>query len=305
MIKDDARAVLNSPSKRRWPDFIIIGAAKSATTWLLSGLRNHPLVYMPSMEVHYFSRHFVERDDDHTWYLDHFKDARDDQIVGEKSNSYLNNAEAARRLRSIIPDARLIAQLRNPIERAYSDYCMHLRRGQATGDIGLYLDPQRTPLRNLVDSGLYHKRLSAYFDTFPRQQIEVLLYEDVRKDPRGVMRAVCTHLGLPADAIPPSAEGRVRDKDIPVVPAKAQRLLNGSLKGALEPLRSTSAYQFARRLVARTPSYPELDATTRARLADFYREDTSRLQKVLGRDLGPWLTAGRCHDLPELDRHAT
>jgi hypothetical protein len=122
---------------RPLPDFVIIGATKSATTWLLQNLRAHPQVFMPSPEIHYFSRHF---DRGPAWYRSHFETAPEDHVVGEKSASYLPHPETPRRLRELLPEARLVAQLRNPIERVYSDYCMHYRRGEVGRDLARYLD---------------------------------------------------------------------------------------------------------------------------------------------------------------------
>jgi hypothetical protein len=110
-------------SEPRLPDFVIIGATKSATTWLSSNLSAHPRVFLPSPELHYFSRHYDKGEE---WYRSHFADARDGQLIGEKSASYLPDAQTPHRLHRLLPKARLIAQLRNPIERAYSDYCMHI-----------------------------------------------------------------------------------------------------------------------------------------------------------------------------------
>ena len=147
----------------RLPDFVIIGATKAATTWLSHNLGAHPEVFLPSQELHYFSR-FHEKGDE--WYGAHFRGARQTQLIGEKSASYLPHPEAPQRLRHLLPRARLIAQLRNPIERAYSDYCMHYRRGEVSRDIERYLDPARTPIPRLLDDGFYHRHLTNFLVCF-------------------------------------------------------------------------------------------------------------------------------------------
>ena len=76
-------------------DFIIIGAAKSATTWLQKQLQTDPAVYMPDPELHYFSREYDRGSD---WYFSQFNEELKDRVVGEKSNSYLYEPEAAARL---------------------------------------------------------------------------------------------------------------------------------------------------------------------------------------------------------------
>ena len=133
-------------SEYRLPDFVIIGAAKAATTWLSYNLSAHPEVLLPSQELHYFSRFHGKSQD---WYRAHFRDAQETQLIGEKSASYLADPATPLRLHGLMPRAKLIAQLRNPIERAYSDYCMHYRRGEVSRDIARYLDPERTPIPRL------------------------------------------------------------------------------------------------------------------------------------------------------------
>src|SRR5688500_16568506 len=101
-------------SEGRLPNFVIIGAAKAATTWLSYNLGAHPEVFLPTQELHYFSRFHHKGED---WYRAPFRDAEDTQLIGEKSASYLADAATPLRLQGLLPRARLIAQLRNPIER--------------------------------------------------------------------------------------------------------------------------------------------------------------------------------------------
>jgi hypothetical protein len=149
--------------QHRLPDFVIVGATKAATTWLSHNLSAHPEVFLPSQELHYFSR-FYDRGED--WYAAHFQGARATQRIGEKSASYLPHPEAAQRLRRLLPPAKLIAQLRHPVERAYSDYCMHYRRGEVSRDIDRYLDPARTPIPRLLEDGFYHRHLTGFLGVF-------------------------------------------------------------------------------------------------------------------------------------------
>lgn len=121
-------------------DFLIIGAAKCATTWLQMSLAENPSVFMPEPELHYFSREYHRGSD---WYRAQFAEAGAATIIGEKSNSYLTEEPSAERIAHDLPHVKLIVQLRDPVQRAYSSYCMHLRRGAVTKDIRRYLDPDR------------------------------------------------------------------------------------------------------------------------------------------------------------------
>lgn len=269
----------------RLPDFVIIGATKAATTWLSHNLGAHPGVFLPSQEIHYFSR-FHDRGED--WYRAHFRGAQDTRLIGEKSASYLPHPEAPQRLRDLLPHARLIAQLRNPVERAYSDYCMHYRRGEVSRDIERFLDPARTPIPRLLEDGFYHRHLTNYLGVFPAEQVMVLLYDDIRRRPAEVFREVCGHLGIDDTVAPQAVERRVKDKDIPVVPPSARRML-APLKQLVQPWRQTRSFGAIRSLIARRLRYPPLTPELRERLAAHYTDDVARLSGLLGRDLSMWM----------------
>lgn len=272
----------------RLPDFVIIGATKAATTWLSYNLGAHPEVFLPSQELHYFSRFHDQGED---WYRAHFGGARSNQLIGEKSASYLPHPETPERLRQLLPRARLIAQLRNPIERAYSDYCMHYRRGEVSTDIARHLDPERTPIPRLLEDGFYHRHLTNFLRVFPSGQIKILLYDDIRRRPAEIFRDVCGYLGIDDAVAPQAVERRVKDKDIPVVPPGARRAL-APLKELVAPWRETRAFGALRSLIARRLQYPPLTPELRERLAAHYAADVARLSELLGRDLSMWTAAG-------------
>jgi hypothetical protein len=272
-------------SQPRLPDFVIIGATKSATTWLSHNLGEHPQIFLPSQELHYFSRYHVKGE---AWYRAHFTGAREGQLIGEKSASYLPDPKTPHRLHRLLPQARLIAQLRNPIERAYSDYCMHYRRGQVSKDIERYLDAARTPVPRLLDDGFYHRHLMRFMRVFPSGQVRVLLYDDIRQRPSEVFRDVCGYLGIDDAVAAQNVERRVKDKDTPVIPPSARRVL-APLKDLVAPYRQTRAFAAVRSLFARTLRYPPLTPALRERLAALYAQDVASLSALLGRDLSMWL----------------
>jgi hypothetical protein len=270
---------------RPLPDFVIIGATKAATTWLTENLRAHPGVFMPSSELHYFSRNLDQGDD---WYRAHFAAAGEGLVIGEKSASYLPHPEAPARLQALLPAARLIAQLRNPIERAYSDYCMHYRRGEVGRRIERYFDPAATPIPRLLQDGLYHRHLSAWLERFPAAQLEIVLYDDIRREPAAVFQRICAHVGLDRDAGSDLLGQRIKNKNTAMVPPLAKRML-APLKGVVQPFRDHAAFRFARSLLARQIDYPRLTPALRQRLADYFRADIAALGDLLGRDLSHWL----------------
>ena len=111
------------------PNFLICGAGKSATSWLHLCLPQHPDVYVPlEKELHYFTHNL---DKGSSWYQSFFRYHKGESAIGEISPSYMNYDTATQRIFDFDPTIRLVFILRNPVERAYSEYCMHLHEGKA------------------------------------------------------------------------------------------------------------------------------------------------------------------------------
>jgi hypothetical protein len=278
-------------------DFLIIGAAKSATTTLHKALSADPEILLPPdiLEIHYFSRHFDRGQD---WYLSHFDRQPQHRLVGERSNSYMEEPRAAERIGAAMPHAHLVAQLRNPVERAYSDYCMYYRRGEVSRAIGNYLDPRGEAKGRFLTTGLYATQLSAFRDRFPRDQILVSLMEDARAAPKAELARIRGFLGL-AGAGPEQPGDRMKDKSIPTVDPRLRRSLR-ALKPVVAPFRGSAPFRFLRGLVVATPSYPPLTRELRDRLVDYYAKDVDALGTLVGRDLSGWL-----EETPSAPRHAS
>lgn len=270
------------------PRVIVIGAAKAATTWIAHQLRSRPDVFMPGPEPHYFSREFDRGD---AWYRSLFAGAEPGQLVAEKSADYLADPHAPARIASLIPQVQLIAQLRNPVERAYSDYCMLFRRGQVDGDVDRHLDHARAPERRFLDDGLYGQHLRRYLDHFAAEQVKVILHDEIRRDPAQVAQDVLATVGLPQTIDGEQVERRVNDGAAALVPL-ALRRLPAPVKRLAAPLRGTSVFEGARRWIARPVKYPPLRDDTRKRLRDYYSNDIALLEGLLGRDLQSWTGAG-------------
>ena len=271
------------------PRFIIIGAAKAATTWIAHQLRERPDVFMPGPEPHYFSREYGRGP---AWYAEWFADAKPGQLVGEKSADYLADPDAAQRIaHDLGSDVQLIVQLRNPVERAYSDYCMLYRRGTVGDDIDACLDRDRTREPRFLDDGLYARHLGRFLDHFPAERLKVVLHDEIRADPVAVIRDLTGLLGLPARPVAAPA-ARVNDGASALVPLALRRLPQ-PVKDLVAPLRGNPVFDRVRGAIARPVRYPPLDDKVRARLSDFYRDDIGALERMLGRDLGGWTRPAR------------
>ena len=277
------------PDRPPLPDFVIIGAAKGATTWLRDQLLARPDVYLPKPEPHFFSREYDCGED---WYRDWFALAQKDQLVGEKSADYLADPQVPQRMHSLLPDARLIVQLRNPIDRAYSDYCMFYRRGSVGKDIRCYLDPARQSPnpRFLSDSG-YCASLERYLEYFPSEKIKILIYEDILMKPHATIGEVEQFLGLGECDPRLGIVDSVNVKDAPLLPLALRRTL-APAKRLVTPLRSHKWFKSVRGVLAREVAYPALPDDLRRAMRDHFAREIEKLERLIDRDLSHWLSDG-------------
>lgn len=271
--------------RKRLPDFLIIGAIKAATTWLNEQLQQCERIYLPDPEPHFFTR---EYDRGFDWYAGFFRDARPDQLVGEKTADYLANPDAAVRIAAALPTAPLIAQLRDPVERAYSDYCMLFRRGTVGPNIADYLDPRRAEFRRFLDNGLYHAHLTRWFTLFPQEQMLVFLFEDVVGRPDWTIREVGQHIGVGEKLLPKPSTRRANDSRAALLPLPVRKIL-APVKDLAAPLRGARWFEALRSTMAREVRYPPLPPELEQRLRDHYATDVEALGPLIGRDLQSWL----------------
>ncbi|NRG18315.1 sulfotransferase [Rhizobiales bacterium] len=266
-------------------DFLIIGATKSATTWLQRSLQADPKVFMPDPELHFFSREYNRGED---WYLVRFEGRKRGQVTGEKSNSYLEDAQAAARISRSLPNAKLIVQLRNPVDRAYSDYCMLYRRGEVGRDIERYLDPANSQGMRFIEAGEYYNQLQIYYQMFSAEQILITFYEAINTESERQLETVRSFLDLEPGQSGRFLQSKVKDKTTPTLEPKLRRVLS-PLKPLVAPMRGSLAFEKVRGVLASEIRYRPIPEHIRDSLVDYYSNDVEKLSRLLGRDLSGWL----------------
>jgi hypothetical protein len=200
-------------SIRPLPDFLIIGAQKAGTTALYAYLRWHPNITGPSFkEVSFFDRHYAHGE---RWYRAHLPARTRSRLVGEASPSYLFHPLAPERVAALIPSARLIAILRNPVDRAFSHYqhevslgreplsfeeALHCEAERMRGEVERMLgDPSYFSHawwnHTYASRGLYAEQLERWFAVFPREQLLVLVSEEMLEKPADTYARVLDFLG--------------------------------------------------------------------------------------------------------------
>ncbi|HET7555890.1 MAG TPA: sulfotransferase domain-containing protein [Gaiellaceae bacterium] len=248
---------------RPLPDFLVLGAQKAGTTALYTYLRRHPDLAGPSWkEVSFFDRHWVRGV---AWYRGNFpNNARTrGKLVGEASPSYLFHPLAPERVQEVVPEARLVALVRNPVDRALSHYNHEVALGREPLPFEEALDAEDERLRGEVERmladpeyfsrewwghtykarGRYAEQLERWLAVFPQEQLLVVPTDDLAADPGGAYGRVLAFLGV-------------------------------------QPHRLDSYPRVYER------QYEPMKPGTRERLAAEFDEPNRRLYELLGRDLG-------------------
>lgn len=285
------------------PNFFIVGAAKAGTTSLHAYLSSHPQVFMPALkEPHYFAEFAVapEFDNflpvvrDRLAYQNLFKDSDGRVAIGEASPSYLCDSGSAERIKAAIPAAKIIISLRNPVDRAFSHYLMELNRGTETlpFEEAIEFDLRRREKgwgksAQYTELGLYANQVKAFLDQFGRDQVLIVLFEDLVRDTKVTMREIARFLGVDPDAFPESAFAQVHNPfEISRGPV-ARAILR------LRPLRLWTKKWVPRAvrkvvrnslLFAARPK-PALSPDSRRQLANRFEADLRQLERLLERDL--------------------
>ena len=166
---------MGSDSAGPLPDFVIVGAMKAGTTSLAGNLKQHPRIFMPRREVRFFNEHWHEGVD---WYRAHFRDGAE-MVVGEKTPEYMRANRYMRRLRRVLPNAKIIVLLREPVARLLSEMNHRMQSGtlpvvdridEAYVRNHVLGDPLRG--RRMLDRGFYAKHIRENIRPyFPRDRV--------------------------------------------------------------------------------------------------------------------------------------
>lgn len=296
-------------------DFMIIGAGKSGTTSLYYYLAQHPAVFLsPDKEPRYFMLPGLDVDTTQEQraafldsfsnavstreaYLRLFRDARPGQLRGEASIQYLNSETAAINIGRHAPDARLICVLRNPIERAFSNFVQGVRDGaEKAASIGEVL--ARHGARHFYfDGGYYAEQLDDYARHAPRNPLRIWLYEEFLASPLSVVQEMFGFLGVDARFAP---DTRIRANVSGLAAPgnrwsatydwlRGNRLRQSALGRRLLPAgvkRAVVGFLSKRADAGRIK--PRISDADWRSLSALYEDDLRQLEAKLGRDLSHW-----------------
>jgi hypothetical protein len=311
----------------RLPNFFIVGAPKAGTTSLYHYLDGHPQVYMsPIKEPNFFAdeirvEHFAAdaraaiahetgglreflsgpmREKrfggivtDWGDYLRLFANAADESALGEASVCYLWSPTAPERIAGKVPDARILVMLRDPADRAFSQYVQGLGNGAIRWTFREHIE------RNLRDRsgqfsthypflefGNYTGQVSRYLARFD-QRVWIGLYEDFKRQPLETLRDICRFLGV-AEDFSPATDRRYMEAQVPRL-RMLGRFKRAGLWQAAARVTPSALRPFVHRALTRQAGTTRMEPADRSYLVDYYREDIGKLAALLNCDLDGWL----------------
>jgi hypothetical protein len=294
------------------PNFIIIGAMKAATTSLYTYIKQHPDIFMTKVKEPMFFNNFQQENNYNILgskskksttleeYLAMFKDAKNEKAIGEASPAYIYNENAPYLIKENLPDVKIIAILRQPTDRAYSNF-LHTKRadrenvnsfGQAIKIEKERISDNWSPLYHYIQKGFYSVQLKRYYNLFPKENIKVYLFEDVVKTPKETLKDIFKFLNVDENIeIDVSKKSNVSGtpKGILGFILKKMRYYNLMPKFAISDYLPTFIISLLFKSVYKDTE--KLDSVLRKELTDkYYREEILKLEKLIDRDLSNWLS---------------
>ena len=293
-------------SNSKLPNFFIIGAQKAGTSSVHHYLNQHPQIFMsPKKEPQYFSfGRFMGSDKRlrkktkmvYSWedYIKLFSNVKEEVIIGESSTTYLINENAASGIVEKFPNAKLMAILRQPADRAYSQWLFNRKRFYEPlnnfndalypeKSRGIKYKGQRFKYR---ENGKYYEALKRYLDIFSKNQILIVLYDELKEDPLNLLGKIQDFLELDSEF----------NFDVSVkynVSGEPRNIIVDRLLRLIQPIRKDLEHKLPPKLVGfmgrhlmRRPKYPK-DLIKELTLE--YKEDILKLQRLIEIDLSNWL----------------
>lgn len=275
-------------------DFIGIGCRRCASSWLHECLNEHPEVGKPPRGLHYFSNQLDKGID---WYLDCFRDFSNKPCVGEFSVSYTypdKYARAAEKIYESFPHVKLFMVVRNPIDRAHSDYRRSVQMLEISKDTTFRKAIEQNPI--FLERGCYASFLKRYLDFFPKERILVLFYEDLLADPKGYLRTLFSFLGVNPNfepsilRKPKGHASMIRSEAISKLLSQGGDLFKWIFNHLhmdilVDIIRLTGIW---RRILELNKKEQRLDKENHLIIMKYYEHEIKELERLTGRNLSYW-----------------
>ncbi len=297
------------------PNTLICGVTKGGTTTLWSFFREHPQALVARRkEVHFFDyeSHYARG---LAHYARQFRGYSGQRAIVDATPSYYLLPAVAQRIHQALPLARLIFCFRNPVERTYSNFWMGYASGRPDDSFDEAI--RRPENRHLLAGSFYADAVERYLRLFPRDQLLLLLTDELKTDARDVRQRCYAHAGIDADYLPPDTRPQREAQNVARVPRnlalqrrlyrwlapRPERELSYDAEGRVQQRRDTTegllahagvrTYYALSALNTRPARYPPMSPEAAAYLLELFRPDIERFGRLTGLDVSGWLAVPR------------
>ena len=281
----------------QWPNFFIVGAPRCGTTSLHRYLSKIPGIFMsPFKEPNYFNPNvkkefFIFKPiRDKKKYLKLFERVTSEIAIGEASPTYLMDPSTPSLISKVIPNAKIIAILRDPVDRIFSEFLFLLGtasvKSSFSDTIRQGVKGKNYSSKRLLDSGLYYEQVKRYFETFGEKQVKIIIFEEFFQDAKKNLTDVLDFLGIKQEVL--DFEDEIHNPFI-VPKGKFPKYIMGNkmLRKFGKNILPKSTIRSLRDTLTEKAEKPNILDQDRKFLCDFYRKDVEKLKQLLNHPL-PW-----------------
>lgn len=273
-------------------DFVGIGSGKCGSTWFYENLVQHPQICDGNLkELNYFSDLYEEHR--FSWYESQYAGCEKGMFKGEFSVTYLPHPLAAERIKRHFPDAKIMAIIRDPVKRTFSNYLHSLRKGKLPTSVSFseYIEDELN-----LSPARYSDHLDAYYRVFPKDRIKVIVLEEFLQDIPAGFRETYSFLGVDdIDYLAPAVQDRRNE-------AKSYRFLfienllvqayyflsRRGYTRIVKRIKDSGVGDLIRRINGKDVAVPQIDQVSEIKLREYFGPCNQRLSQLLGKDLSCW-----------------
>lgn len=267
--------------------FVAVGPQRTGSTWLHEVLKDHPSIDLPIAikETMFFDRYYHKGN---SWLLSQFKNPDKDRLLGEVAPSYFGSKDALERIKSDHPSCKIIINVRNPVENAYSMYLHEHSKGRVQGTLADVIANNPERLR----TGSYAEWIPLWQSAFGKDNVCLVWMAQIRTNPRMAHSTICEFLGVSTDHYPETLG--VKQINTAKVARFPQLTKFGmSIYQLLKEYRLHSIINFCKRIHLDKITFgvgkkPEISHTDYQTLVDLYSAEFNFLEQLSGQNLSAW-----------------
>jgi hypothetical protein len=268
--------------------FVAVGPQRTGTTWVYEMLLQHPALCLPEMvkETMFFGRRYDRGLD---WYSTYFEHCGNHQLCGEVAPTYFDVPEIPERIYQIAPDCVIFINLRHPVERAFSLYLHHLRKGRVSSSFREAIEEKP----RIITAGHYATHIPRWQSMFGENQVHFLFLSDIKNRPQVVLNEICARLEVDPLNQPSRVQKKVNAASIPrsrwlarCASALATLLHSFGLHWIVEGGKKLGLKEIA--YTGGEEDMPELSVKDRKQAIQVYEEDIAFVERLTGKDLSDW-----------------